>query len=61
MVFPSQHCGKAMLRSRIWDPDRQVARGSFPSLGRILADQIAGEDTAEAERAIEESYRTRLY
>ncbi|ACL59451.1 pyridoxamine 5'-phosphate oxidase family protein [Methylobacterium nodulans] len=55
------HCGKAMLRSRIWDPDRQVARGSFPSLGRILADQIAGEDTAEAERAIEESYRTRLY
>ncbi|MFE1598435.1 pyridoxamine 5'-phosphate oxidase family protein [Methylobacterium sp. ID0610] len=55
------HCGKAMIRSRLWDPEARVERGSFPSLGRILADQIAGEDRAEAERAIEESYRTRLY
>ncbi|MDX6750923.1 pyridoxamine 5'-phosphate oxidase family protein [Geminicoccaceae bacterium 1502E] len=55
------HCGKAMIRSSLWDPERQVAKGSFPSLGRIVADQIAGLDAGAAEERIEESYRTRLY
>lgn len=55
------HCGKALMRSRLWDPDTRVERASFPSLGRILADQIAGSDVRESERFIEESYRTRLY
>ena len=55
------HCGKALMRSRLWDPDTRVERASFPSLGRILAEQIAGTDVRESERFIEESYRTRLY
>jgi PPOX class probable FMN-dependent enzyme len=31
------HCGKALIRSKLWDPASQVERGSFPSLGRIVA------------------------
>lgn len=55
------HCAKALMRSRLWDPETQVERSSFPSLGRMLADQIGGMDVAEAEAGIAESYRNRLY
>ncbi len=55
------HCGKALIRSRLWDVKRQVERRSFPTLGRILADQIAGADPRLCEQAIVESYRDRLY
>jgi uncharacterized protein len=55
------HCGKALIRSDLWNPEKQVRRGEFPSLGRIIAEQIGGIDAAEAERQTAESYRTRLY
>lgn len=55
------HCGKALMRSKLWDPAAQVERHSFPSLGRIIAEQTAAIEVAEAERNIEEAYRTRLY
>jgi PPOX class probable FMN-dependent enzyme len=55
------HCGKAMIRSDLWNPEKQLARAEFPSLGRILADQIGGVTVAESERSIAEGYRTRLY
>jgi PPOX class probable FMN-dependent enzyme len=55
------HCGKALIRSSLWKPETQIERSAFPSLGRIVADQIAGLDETTAEARIEESYRTRLY
>lgn len=55
------HCGKAMIRSQLWNPEKHVPRGSFPTLGRIVADQIAGVDADEADANLEESYRVRLY
>jgi PPOX class probable FMN-dependent enzyme len=56
------HCGKALIRSDLWNPAKQIARKDFPSLGIIIADQIGQVvETEEAERATEESYRTRLY
>lgn len=55
------HCAKALMRSRLWDPAIQIERSTFPTLGRMIADQIGGVDVAEAEAGIAESYRTRLY
>ncbi len=55
------HCGKAMIRAGLWDPARHVARSTFPSLGRILAEQTAAAEVADAEASIAEAYRTRLY
>ncbi len=55
------HCGKALIRSKLWDPSTQVERGSFPSLGRIMAEQTRAVGVAEAEANLEEAYRTRLY
>jgi PPOX class probable FMN-dependent enzyme len=55
------HCGKALIRSDLWNPEKQLRRSEFPSLGRILADQIGGISVEESERLTAESYRTRLY
>jgi PPOX class probable FMN-dependent enzyme len=55
------HCGKPLIRADLWNPDLRVPHGRFPSLGKILADQIAGGNAEEYERGIEEQYRTRLY
>src|SRR5262245_19370174 len=35
------HCGKALMRSKLWNPAAQVERHSFPTLGRIIAEQTA--------------------
>jgi PPOX class probable FMN-dependent enzyme len=55
------HCAKALIRAKLWDSSRHIARKDFPSLGRILADQIAGTDAAATEQTIAEGYRERLY
>jgi PPOX class probable FMN-dependent enzyme len=55
------HCAKALKRSALWDASRHVERTSFPSLGRIIADQTAMCSTEEAEARIEDGYRNRLY
>jgi len=55
------HCGKAMIRSQLWNPDRHVPRGAFPTLGRVIADQIGGLDAEATDRNLEESYKSRLY
>ena len=55
------HCGKALIRSDLWNPEKHLRRSEFPSLGRILADQIGGISVEEAERQTAESYKTRLY
>ncbi|MBR0739467.1 pyridoxamine 5'-phosphate oxidase family protein [Bradyrhizobium liaoningense] len=55
------HCGKALMRSKLWNPAAQVERNSFPTLGRIVAEQTAAIAVEEAEKVMEEGYRTRLY
>ncbi len=55
------HCGKALMRSKLWDPATRVERGTFPTLGRILAEQTRRIEVEEAETIMEEGYRTRLY
>ena len=55
------HCGKAFIRSGLWDEARWPATDGLASLGAILADQIPGVDTADAEARVAESIRDRLY
>jgi PPOX class probable FMN-dependent enzyme len=49
-------CGKAMIRADLWNPDRQIDKTSFPSLARIIADQIDGVDFAKTEQSIAANY-----
>lgn len=55
------HCGKALIRSDLWNAEKHVPRESFPTLGRVIADQVAGIDAEAADVNLAESYRTRLY
>jgi PPOX class probable FMN-dependent enzyme len=56
------HCGKALIRSRLWHEDYKIERGELPSYGRMLKDQIDVRDSAEEiEASVAEGYRDRLY
>lgn len=55
------HCGKALIRSHLWDPSRHLEKGAFPRLATVLADQINGFDEAETEVMLEDNYRNELY
>ena len=64
------HCAKAFLRSDLWNPAKQLAREQFPSLGRVLRDQLRPASVsdaehecavAEAEAQIADAYQNRLY
>jgi PPOX class probable FMN-dependent enzyme len=55
------HCAKALKRSKLWDASRHVERRSFPSLGKIIADQTARCSVEDAEARIEDGYKNRLY
>ena len=55
------HCAKALIRSKLWNPERHIDRKSFPSLGKILSDQTGLQPPEVAEAAVEEAYRTKLY
>ena len=55
------HCGRALIRSRIWDPEVQIDRSSYPTYGQVLADQIAGADSRQIDADEDEANRERLY
>jgi PPOX class probable FMN-dependent enzyme len=54
-------CGKALIRSDLWNVDNHIDRSTFPSLGAIIAEQIGGLDPSETQCSIEEGYQNRLY
>ena len=56
------HCGKALIRSRLWHDDYRVNREDLPSYGRMLKDQIEICDSAEEiEASVAQGYKERLY
>jgi PPOX class probable FMN-dependent enzyme len=56
------HCGKALIRSRLWHDDYKIQRSELPSYGRMLKDQIDICDSVEdIEASVAEGYRDRLY
>ncbi|MDA1000563.1 MAG: pyridoxamine 5'-phosphate oxidase family protein [bacterium] len=55
------HCGKAVLRSKIWDLETQVERRSFPTLGQIYAGRFAEFDAGEIDHNVGEAYKNHLY
>jgi uncharacterized protein len=46
------HCGKALIRSGLWDEARWPTTDGLASLGAILADQIPGVEVADAEARV---------
>lgn len=53
------HCGKALMRSKLWSRDTQVEREQFPSISQVIHDQTRlGE--AETQAQVEARYKTQL-
>ena len=53
------HCGKALMRAKMWASEARVPRSSFPSISQIIHDQTTlGEP--EAQGAVEARYKTQL-
>ena len=53
------HCGKALMRSRLWSQDYQVKRSEFPSIAEVIHDQTTlGEPESQA--VVEARYKTQL-
>jgi uncharacterized protein len=56
------HCAKALIRSKLWAKESQIDRGEFPSLARMINDQIGGGvDIEAAEARTEDAYKNKLY
>lgn len=43
------HCGKAVRRGSLWDPEGQVDRGTFPTMGQMLHDHARPAALTRAE------------
>jgi uncharacterized protein len=55
------HCAKALMRSRLWDPDARVDRAELPTMGEMIRDHIASSDPPETQDAMLERFRDSLY
>ncbi|WP_290062610.1 MSMEG_1061 family FMN-dependent PPOX-type flavoprotein [Amycolatopsis solani] len=53
------HCGRALIRSRLWNPASQALAAELPSVGEVAAEAMGG-DPELLERMLEEGYR-KLY
>ena len=52
------HCGKALMRSKLWNADR-VERKVMPSIGEVIHDQT-GLGERESQEVVYERYKTQL-
>jgi uncharacterized protein len=55
-------CPKALVRSELWNPEKQISRKALPSTGTILADITAGKVGGEQyDREYPERLRSTIY
>ena len=57
------HCTKALVRSALWDADKQVERSVLPSTGTIYRDQLALDEVPPEviDGALKENEEQELY
>ena len=50
------HCAKAMMRSRLWAPERHVDRSVLPSMGQMIKDHAQLDTPAETHEEMLKRY-----
>lgn len=57
------HCAKALIRSKLWSGEHAVAKGSFPSISRMIGDQLGLDESVkkEAEARVVQAYKDTLW
>ncbi len=53
------HCARAIMRGKLWDPDAQIPRSDFPTIGEIARQQMQLDERAAAllESAAQRAYQ----
>lgn len=54
------HCAKALMRSKMWSQDIQLGRKDFPTMGRMLKDQLQGPEEIESHEDMVKRYQKDL-
>ncbi|WP_193164862.1 pyridoxamine 5'-phosphate oxidase family protein [Microbulbifer hainanensis] len=54
------HCAKALMRSKLWDPECRITRSSFPTMGAMINDQLALNEVPESQEDMIERYKNEL-
>ena len=54
-------CGKAIVRSGVWQKEKWPSLEGMATFAQALADQIKGVERPAVDAALEKSYRDRLY
>jgi uncharacterized protein len=54
------HCAKALMRSRLWDPESRIPRESFPTMGQIMRDHAGGSGPVEDQQSMLDRYSAQL-
>ena len=56
------HCGKAVIRSKLWTKEYQPKEKIMPSFGKIIGEQSkSGEQESVMEQVVEQAYQDELY
>ena len=54
------HCAKALMRSKLWQEDYKVKTKDFPSMGRMLKDQLNSSEEPETREDMVKRYQADL-
>ncbi|GAA4270398.1 pyridoxamine 5'-phosphate oxidase family protein [Hyunsoonleella aestuarii] len=50
------HCAKAFMRSKLWDISAQINKDNFPTIGKMLNDQLGTNKEPETREDMEKRY-----
>jgi len=54
------HCAKALMRSKLWHEDSKIDRSKFPTMGKMLNEQLGIKDKVETQAEMVERYHKDL-
>lgn len=54
------HCAKALMRSELWLDSSRIERKSFPTMGKMLKDQLNDDAAPESQEAMLKRYTENL-
>ncbi|MGD8192223.1 pyridoxamine 5'-phosphate oxidase family protein [Brevibacillus ginsengisoli] len=57
------HCGKAMIRSSLWNPETWLPKDELPCMPQMMVDhaKIEGLDAKQVKESWQDGYKNRLY
>ena len=54
------HCAKAFMRSQLWDRSTQIKPDDFPTMGKMLKDQLHSNEIPESRKDMIKRYKENL-